>query len=113
MWVPAINFYDANNNKAELEVDLFAENAKYGTYKTASIKKYNKSVIYTTIAKDGIPENYLALGAQDRVKIFPGMTKLEATKEDEKHVKEAIGSYKLINGSVRILEVYATNILMN
>lgn len=109
-WVSAEKFYDANSNKAELEVDLFSENAKYGTYKTASIKKYNKSVIYTTIAKEGIPVNYLALSAQDSMKIFPGMTKLEVTSEDEKYVKEAIGSYKLINGSVRVLEVYGTKI---
>lgn len=38
------------------------------------------------------------------------MTKLEATEEDEKYVKEAIGAYKLVNGSVKVLEVYATNI---
>jgi len=109
-WISAEKFYEANSNKPELEVDLFGENATYGTYKTASIKKHNKSIIYTTIAKDGIPENYLALSAQDNVKIFPGMTKLEPTSEDEKYVKEAIGSYKLINGSVKVVEVYGTNI---
>lgn len=109
-WVSADKFYDANSNKAELEVDLFSENAKYGTYKTASIKKYNKSVIYTTIAKEGIPGDYLALTSQDTAKVLPGMTNLVATDEDEKYIKEAIGSYKLINGSVKITEVYGTNI---
>ena len=43
-------------------------------------------------------------------KILPGMTKLEATKDDEKYVKDAIGSYKLVNGSVKVTEVYLTNI---
>ena len=109
-WISSGKFYDANSNKAELEIDLLGENAKYGTYKTASIKKHNKTLIYTTIAKEGIPTNYLALGVQDGVKQFPGMTKLEATSEDEKYVKEAIGSYKLINGSVKITEIYGTNI---
>ncbi|MBQ8043246.1 MAG: hypothetical protein IJ272_03745 [Clostridia bacterium] len=109
-WVSAEKFYDANSNKAELEVDVFATNAQYGTYKTASIKKYNKSVIYTTIAKEGIPNSYLALTATDDVKILPGMTKLEVAEDDVKYVKEAIGSYKLINGSVKVLEVYGTNI---
>lgn len=109
-WVSAEKFYDANNSRAELEVDLFGENAKYGTYKTASIKKYNKSVIYTTIAKEGIPTNYLALSSKESTKALPGMTKIEPTSEDEKCVKQAIGSYKLMNGSVKITEVYATNI---
>lgn len=109
-WVSAEKFYDANSNKAELEVDLYGENAKYGRFKTASIKKYNKSVIYTTIAKEGIPGNYLAVTSQDNAKVLPGMTNLVTTDEDVKYVKEAIGSYKLINGSVKITEVYGTNI---
>ena len=109
-WISAGKFYDANSNKAELEVDVFSENAKYGTYKTASIKKYNKSVIYTTIAKEGIPENYLALTSSDITKTICGMTKLEVTEQDEKYVKQSIGSYKLINGSVKVTEVYGTNI---
>lgn len=109
-WVSAEKFYDANSNKAELEVDLFSENAKYGTFKTASLKKYDKSVVYTTIAKEGIPGDYLALTSQDNTKVLPGMTNLVITDEDEKYVKEAIGSYKLINGSVKVTEVYGTNI---
>lgn len=109
-WISSEKYFDANSSKSELEVDVLGQNSLYGTYKTASIKKYNKSVIYTTIAKEGVPTSYLALTATEAAKIFPGMTKLEATKEDEKYVKQAIGSYKLINGSVKILEVYATNI---
>lgn len=109
-WISAEKFYEANINKAELEVDLFSANAQYGTYKTASLKKYDNSVVYTAIAKESIPGNYLAVTSTDNVKIIPGMTKLEATNEDIEYVKEAIGSYKLINGSVKILEVYATNI---
>ena len=109
-WVSAEKFYDANSNRAELEVDLFSENAKYGTYKTASLKKYDKSVVYTTIAKDGIPGNYLAITSQEGIKVLPGMTNLVSTEEDEEYVKEAIGSYKLINGSVKVTEVYGTNI---
>ncbi len=109
-WVSSEKFYDANSNRAELEVDLFSENAKYGTFKTASIKKYNKSVIYTAIAKSGIPGDYLAITSQETAKVLPGMTNLVSTEEDEKYVKEAIGSYKLINSSVKITEVYGTNI---
>lgn len=109
-WLSAEKIYDVNSNRAELEVDLYGANAKYGRFKTASIKKYNKSVVYTTIAKEGIPGNYLAISSQDTTKVLPGMTKLTPSSEDEKYVKEAIGSYKLINGSVKITEVYATNI---
>jgi len=109
-WVSAEKFYEANNTKTEIAVDVLGINAQYGTYKTASIRKHNRSVIYTTIAKEGIPNNYLAIAARGTTNVFPGMTRLKATEQDEKYVKEAIGSYKLINGSVKILEVYGTNI---
>lgn len=109
-WISAEKFYEANASKEELEVDVFSQNAQYGTYKTASIKKHKNSVVYTTIAKERTSGSYIAYAANNNAKILPGMTKLEATKEDEKYVKDAIGSYKLINGSVNIIEVYATKI---
>lgn len=109
-WISAENFYSANNSLAGLKVDVYSQNAKYGTYNTASIKKYNKSVIYTTLAKEGNLNNYIAIVSKESSNTLPGMTRLEATKEDEVFVKEAIGSYKLINGSVKVLEVYGTNI---
>lgn len=109
-WVSADKFYEANSSTSEIEVDVLGTNAMYGTYKTASIKLYDKSVIYTTIAKEGIPTKYLALAATENTKVFPGMTKLTPTKEDEQYVKDAIGSYDIINGSVKVLEVYATDI---
>lgn len=63
------------------------------------------------MVKEGTLNNYIAISTNDNISnILPGMTKLEVTDEDEKYVKEAIGSYKLINGSVKVLEVYATNI---
>ena len=109
-WISADKFYEANSKKDSLEVNLFSENKMYGTYDTASLKKYNKSVIYTTIAKEGLPLKYLAIESSNEDKIMPGMTKLDATDEDTKYVKEALGSYKLINGSVNVTEVYLTNI---
>lgn len=109
-WISAEKFYEANSSKAELDVDVFATNSQYGTYKTASLKMYDKSVVYTTIAKEGVPENYLALTANENTRVMPGMTKVELNEQDIKYVKEAIGSYKLINGSVKIQEVYAVNV---
>lgn len=109
-WVSDEMFYEANSTKTEFEVDVFSNNAQYGTYKTARLKKYNNSVFYTTLARENSPSSYIALAATEQAKLLPGMTKLQATEEDEKYVKEAIGAYKLVNGSVKVLEVYATNI---
>ena len=109
-WASSEKFYEANSSKTGFKVDVFSNNSQYGTYDTAKIKKYNKSLIYTTLVKENIPSTYIAIAATDDAKLLPGMTKLEATSEDERYVKEAIGAYKFINGSVKILEVYGTNI---
>ena len=109
-WISDEKFYEANSTKTEFEVDIFSTNAQYGTFKTARLKKYNNSVFYTTLARENSPSNYIALAATEQAKLLPGMTKLQVAEEDEKYVKEAIGAYKLVNGSVKVLEVYATNI---
>ena len=109
-WISGLNYYNLGDNKSDIEVDMFSENKLLGTFKTASLKRYNNSVIYTTIARNGMPEKYLALSSSNEFRIIPGMTKIDATKDDEKYVKEAIGSYKMLNGSVNISEVYLTNI---
>lgn len=109
-WVPANKLYEAQMSMAEHEVVLFSENKSYGTYKTASLKRYDNSVVYTTVAKEKMPNKYIAVDSKQSYGTLPGMTKLEATKDDEKYVKKAIGSYDLINGSVSINSVYATNI---
>lgn len=109
-WVSSDKFYEANNSKAELEVDTYSQNGRYGTYKTASIRRHKNSVVYTTITKEMASANYIAISSKESANILPGMTRLEPTEEDKEYVKDAIGSYKLINGTVKISEVYATNI---
>ena len=109
-WVTALNYYNSKNQKTDIDVDMYSENKKLGTFKTASLKRYDNSVVYTTIAKGSMPEKYLALKSSEDFNTLPGMTKLAPTNEDEEYVKKAIGSYKLINGSVNITEVYASNI---
>lgn len=108
-WINSDAYYEANSNIASIDINMFSENKFYGEYKTASLKKHSNKVVYTTIAKEGVPDKYLALG-KDSSKLMPGMTKVDATEEDLEYVKEALGSYKLVNGSVKITEVYLTNI---
>lgn len=108
-WISSDAIYDAYKNKESIEVNMFSENKTYGTYNTASLKKYKKDVVYTTVAKGNLPESYLAVSSNVST-YMPGMTKVDATDEDIKYVKEALGSYKIINGSVKINECYLVNI---
>lgn len=111
-WVSSDAIYDAYKNKESLEVNMFSENKTYGTYNTASLKKYKTKVVYTTIAKENLPTSYLAVSSSISTNM-PGMTKLEIADEDIKYVKDALGSYTIINNSVKINECYLVNINSN
>ncbi len=111
-WINADKMYEINKNLESIEVNMFSENKMYGVYNTASLKKYKSDVIYTTLAKDNLPSSYLAQSSNASTNM-PGMTKLDAESEDENYVKEALGSYKIINNTVKITESYFTNIKFN
>ena len=111
-WINADKMYEINKNLESIEVNMFSENKMYGVYNTASLKKYKSDVVYTTLAKDNLPSSYLAQSSNASTNM-PGMTKLDVESEDEKYVKEALGSYKIINNTVKITESYFTNIKSN
>ncbi len=108
-WIDADRYYTVNPIANKLEVNLYSNENLYGTFSTASVRKHSEGLVYTTIGKDTLPNGYLAISSNIAKNLtFP--TKLEPTEQDEKYVKEALGSYKLLNGGVKITEVYATNI---
>ena len=108
-WIDADRYYTANPVANKLEVNLYSNENLYGTFSTASIRKHSEGLIYTTVGKDTLPNGYLALSSNIEKNLsFP--TKLEPTSQDEKYVKEALGSYKFLNGGVKITEIYAASI---
>ncbi len=108
-WIDADRYYAVNPIANKLEVNLYSSENLYGTFSTASVRKHSEGLIYTTIGKDTLPMGYLAISSNiSKSLTFP--TKLEPTEQDKKYVKEAIGSYNILNGGVKITEIYATNI---
>ncbi len=108
-WISADKYYSVNPLANEIEVNLYSNESIYGTFKTASIRKYRDELIYTTIAKDSLPPQYVAVSSTIE-KNLDFSKKLEPTKQDEKYVKEALGSYVFLNSGVKITEVYTANI---
>lgn len=109
-WISSQKIYEKNKDKDSIDIDMYNNNSMLGTYKTATLKKYENAVVYTTTTKVPQPENYIAIESADKNINVNKMTKLEPTKQDEKHVKEALGKYKLLNNTVKITEVYETYI---
>ena len=55
-WVDANKYYDANMGATNLEVNVYSKTNLFGTFKTASLKRYNNKTVYTTLAKEMLPE---------------------------------------------------------
>ena len=109
VWIDAKKYYETNPTAKNIEVNLYSKDSLYGTFNTASIKKEKSGLIYTTVGKDTLPEQYLAVSSNIGKNLVFAKA-YEPTVEDEKYVKEALASYKILNGGVNIREAYATNI---
>ena len=108
-WIAADKYYSVNPLANEIEVNLYSSESIYGTFKTASIRKYRDELIYTTIAKDSLPQQYVAVSSAIE-KNLDFSKKIEPTKQDEKYVRQALGSYAFLNSGVKITEIYTANI---
>ena len=108
-WIDANKYYEVNPAASNIEVNLYSKESLYGSFNTASVRKHREGLIYTTIGKDTLPEQYLAISSNiSKNLVFA--KQIEATKQDEKFVKEAIGSYSILNNGVNITEIYTANI---
>ena len=114
-YIDANLVYDAMNKTKISTVDLFDKTNSYGTYDTSKFMKYN-DVVFTKIAKDSVPTDYVAVEHVDKetkTKMGVIATKETATKEDIKYVKDALKGYRWYNPTINITEVYNVKIKEN
>lgn len=106
-WTDAKNIYDNFENTNGIDIDMYSETAKYGTFKT-SILKYNSktNVVYTTTTKVPTPEKYMAISSDQSITRTPYLKIAKETTTDIQNVKKALGKYRLLNNSVKIINVY-------
>lgn len=107
MWVSAKTMYD-NVSLTGTEITMYSNDGILGTYETAKFKDSN-SFYYTKTTKYPEPDEYIAVDAKNLSPILFALDKVETTEEDEKIVKKALGKYKLLNGTVKIVEAYQTS----
>lgn len=93
---------------------MYSETAKYGSFKT-SILKYNSktNVVYTITTKVPTPNTYIAVSRNENITRDSYLKQVDETEADIKDIKKALGKYRLLNNSVKIIEVYNTYIEKN
>lgn len=114
-YIDADLIYNLTDKTKTSDIDMFDVNSSYGTFKTSTYVKYNE-LVFTKIAKDIVPDEYIAIEHKDDISKSSMQIvsqKLKATKEDIKHVKQALKKYKWLNSTVKITEVYSLKIKEN
>lgn len=111
-WIDAKTIYD--NNKGEIDIDMYSETAKFGTYKTATFK-YNSdsNIVYTITTRVPTPKKYIAKTAKADSNTLPSLKVSEAIELDTKNVKKAMGKYRFLNNSVKVINAYDVYIEKN
>lgn len=105
-WVSAERYYLKSINKNGLEIDLFSKNGKLGTYELNEVtQKAGTTSVYTTTTRANLVDEYFAV-SKNTINSIPSISSKEATDEDYKAVKKALGIYRLLNTSVKIENVY-------
>ena len=108
-WVSAKSYYDANGSEGNIEINLYSDDKLYGTFLTAMLKTTKEGTIYTTIAKEMLPEEYLAVSSKIP-KVYDYKKQTETTELDIKDVKKALSGYSFLNNSVNVTSVYTAKI---
>lgn len=107
-WVASEKYYLNSKNGENTEVDAYSNNGKIGKYKIEKISKDSKTAsIYTTISKENLLTEYLAVATSDN-NIMPDPASKITNIDEEyiKHVKKALGIYRIFNSSVKINQVF-------
>lgn len=108
-FVDAKNMYTALKGAKNLPIYMYGLSSKIGKFETASFKK-SSNIIYTTTTKQPTP-GYVAVGTQNSTSSqIVNIKEAYPDKKDEKKVRKALGKYKWFNFSVKINEMYHTNL---
>lgn len=106
-WVSAKNMYD-NVSLTGTEITMYSNDGLLGTYETSKFKD-SDSFYYTKTTKYPEPDEYIAVNAKNASPILFTLDSIDVTEEDEKTVRKALGKYRLLNGTIKIVEAYQTS----
>ncbi|MBR5227463.1 MAG: hypothetical protein IKV94_02380 [Clostridia bacterium] len=110
-WVGAQKMYDeVLSVTPSIEINMYSKEGRIGTFETARFKRGEK-IFYTKTTKLPEPDDYIAVQTGGVMPNNVALNKITTTEEDVKNVKKALGKYKLLNSSVKIVEAYQTSIV--
>ncbi|MDO4283669.1 MAG: hypothetical protein Q4D02_08555 [Clostridia bacterium] len=111
-FVSANKYLSYSSNKVNTEMNVYTSRGKNGTFKINSITK-NNTYTQALTSSINVTEEYFAIPSSD-VNAMPIVPiQVDATDEDYKAVKDALGKYRLLNNSINISSVYDVSVNLN
>ncbi len=104
-FVSTDKYENLSSNRINTEVDVYTKNGKSGTFKITNMTKKN-SAIQALTSSINVVDEYIAIPKSDVNAMPIPPVEVEATDEDYRAVKEALGMYKILNNSINILSVH-------
>lgn len=106
-WVTKENMSSKLNISKGTEIDMYSQKGKMGTFETYSVSEDKKNnLTYILPLKTIANQEYIAIGNKEQNIMIREMKKSESTDADKDSVKKALGKYRLLNNTIKIIEVY-------
>lgn len=106
-WVSADKYYMKSTKKQGIDVDVYTKEGKAGKFSLGKISKETDSLsIYTTTTRANYADEYIAIETTSSNIIQDKYKESTVSKEDIANVKKALGTYRILNSSIKIKSAY-------
>ena len=111
-WVSSNKYFLKSNFKTDIDIAVYTDKTKAGTYKMKDTYTSDDSVYANTSYPNNIDE-YFAISENNDYALSSQFREIEISKEDYSSVKKALGIYRIYNNSLNIKNVYEGFININ
>lgn len=108
-WVSMERYFFRSANKEGYDIDVFTRKGKTGSFKLNKVdKSADAKAAYTTTTRTNYKDEYYAVkaGSTSATKMDAISLKDDSVSIYKKYVEEALGLYGMLNGTVKVREVY-------
>lgn len=113
-WVSMERYYFKSVNKEAYDIDIFTAKGKTGSFKIKSVDKgVDAGAAYVTTTRTNYNDEYFAVksGTTTVAKMDEITLEDNNIAEYKEYVKKALGLYGMLNGSIKIREVYEISLV--
>ena len=107
-WVSTEKYYLKSNNKSNIEIDVYNDVGKKGTYELQSVSQGDSTTVYSATTNTNMVDEYFAIAKNENFDAMKqvALKKKNITEKEVDYVEKALGIFRLFNTSVKVTEAY-------